>query len=99
VILALSQPAAESPYRLTVGVWAIGERVLTFRDFRSGAWKSRQDSGSQLAIVACFVVGFFASLGLRRLLPGPSPADPRDLVAAFERVDDRGDTQGVTAQA
>jgi protein-S-isoprenylcysteine O-methyltransferase Ste14 len=76
MVLSLSEPAAASPYWLTVGVWAIGERVLTFRDLRSGAWKSRQDAGSQRAIALCFVVGFFAALGFATLgvLGLPEPA-------------------------
>jgi len=76
MVLVLSEPAASSPFWLTVGLWAVGERVLTFRDFRSGAWKSRQDAGSQVAIAVCFAIGFFAALGLASVneLGLPEPA-------------------------
>jgi len=46
VTLVLSQPAAEIPFGVTAAVWVITERILSFRDLRSGAWKSRQDAGS-----------------------------------------------------
>jgi protein-S-isoprenylcysteine O-methyltransferase Ste14 len=64
VTLVLSQPAVEIPFGLTVAVWIIGERVLSFRDLRSGAWKSRQDAGSCLSFTAGIFVGFVAGLAL-----------------------------------
>ena len=64
VTLVLSQPAAEIPFGVTVAVWVIGERILSFRDLRSGAWKSRQDAGSFLSVTAGVFVGFLASLAL-----------------------------------
>ena len=64
VTLVLSQPAAEIPFGLTVVVWVVGERVLSFRDLRSGAWKSKQDAGSVIAVAAGIVVGFGAGLVL-----------------------------------
>lgn len=75
VIPAFEQPAAQISFWVTVGVWGIGERVLTFRDFRSGAWKGNQDAGSYLLIVAGVVAGLAAGLGLAAArvlsLPGP----------------------------
>jgi protein-S-isoprenylcysteine O-methyltransferase Ste14 len=75
VTLVLSQPAAEIPFGVTVVVWVVGERVLSFRDLRSGAWKSRQDAGSVIAVAAGIVVGFGAGLVLASCdalsLPGP----------------------------
>ena len=75
VTLVLSQPAAEIPFGLTVVVWVVGERVLSFRDLRSGAWKSKQDAGSVIAVAAGIVVGFGAGLVLASRdalsLPGP----------------------------
>ena len=75
VTLVLSQPAAEIPFGVTVLVWVVGERVLSFRDLRSGAWKSKQDAGSVIAVAAGIVVGFGAGLVLASRdalsLPGP----------------------------
>lgn len=48
MVLAYSQPASEIAFWVTAGAWGIGERILTFRDFRSGAWKATQDAGSYL---------------------------------------------------
>ena len=64
VILVLSQPAAEIPFGLTVAVWGIAERIQSFRDLRSGAWKSRQDSGSLLSVTVGILAGFLAGFGL-----------------------------------
>jgi protein-S-isoprenylcysteine O-methyltransferase Ste14 len=64
VTLVLSQPAAEIPFGVTAVVWVIGERILSFRDLRSGAGKSRQDAGSYLALTAAIVGGFGAGLAL-----------------------------------
>jgi protein-S-isoprenylcysteine O-methyltransferase Ste14 len=75
VTLVLSQPAAEILFGATAVVWVVGERVLSFRDLRSGAWKSKQDSGSVIAVAAGIVVGFGAGLVLASRdalsLPGP----------------------------
>lgn len=75
VTLVLSQPAAEILFGVTAAVWVIGERVLSFRDLRSGAWKSNQDAGSVIAVAAGIVVGFGAGLALASRdalsLPGP----------------------------
>jgi protein-S-isoprenylcysteine O-methyltransferase Ste14 len=62
VPLVLSQPVAEIPFGVTVAVWVIGERILSFRDLRSGAWKSRQDAGSYFSITAGIIAGFLAGL-------------------------------------
>ena len=62
--LVLSQPAAEIPFGVTAAVWVIGERILSFRDLRSGAWKSKQDAGSVIAVAAGIVAGFGAGLAL-----------------------------------
>ena len=62
--LAYSDLAAELPFWLTMGVWAIGERVLMFRDIRSGAWRSRQDRGSYLWLVLAIVAGFGVAIAL-----------------------------------
>ena len=73
--LVLSQPSAEIPFGLTVAVWVVGERILTFRDLRSGAWRSRQDAGSNLVVAAGIIAGFLAGIGLASndtlSLPGP----------------------------
>jgi hypothetical protein len=53
---AYSQPAAEIAFWVTAGAWSIGERILTFRDFRSGAWKARQDAGDMGGITGAFTV-------------------------------------------
>ena len=74
-LLVFSQPAAEIAYGATVGLWVIGERVLTFRDLRSGAWKGKQDAGSYLWITAGVVGGFVAGFALasRHVLSVPDP--------------------------
>ena len=64
MILVLSQPAAEIPFGVTVAVWVIGERIQSFRDLRSGAWRSRQDAGSYFAVTAGVFAGFLAGLAL-----------------------------------
>lgn len=56
--------ATEIPFWVTVGVWGIGERILTFRDFRSGAWKGKQDGGSYIWVVAGVFGGFAAGIAL-----------------------------------
>ena len=58
VTLVLSQPTAEIPFGVTAAVWVISERILSFRDVRSGAWKSRQDAGSYFSVTAGIVGGF-----------------------------------------
>lgn len=63
VTLVLSQPAAEIPFGVTVAVWVIGERIQSFRDLRSGAWRSRQDAGSYFSVTAGILAGFLAGLG------------------------------------
>jgi protein-S-isoprenylcysteine O-methyltransferase Ste14 len=76
VTLVLSQPGAEIAFGVTAAVWMIGERILSFRDLRSGAWKSRQDVGSYFAVTAGIVGGFAAGLvlALHQTLVLPSPA-------------------------
>jgi protein-S-isoprenylcysteine O-methyltransferase Ste14 len=76
VTLVLSQPAAEIPFGVTAAIWVIGERILSFRDLRSGAWRSRQDAGSYFALTAGIVGGFAAGLVLALLqtLSLPDPA-------------------------
>jgi protein-S-isoprenylcysteine O-methyltransferase Ste14 len=76
VTLVLSQPAAEIPFGVTAAVWMVGERILSFRDLRSGAWKSRQDAGSYFSVTAGIVGGFAAGLllALHQTLGLPSPA-------------------------
>ena len=59
-----TKTGAEVAYYGTFGLWVIGERVLTFRDLRSGAWKSKQDRWSLLWVVAGVVGGLLAGLGL-----------------------------------
>ena len=64
VTLVLTQPAAEIPFGVSVGVWAIAERIVSFRDLRSGAWKSKQDAGSVMAVAAGVIAGFIAAFAL-----------------------------------
>jgi hypothetical protein len=75
VTLVLSQPAAEIPFGVTAAVWIIGERILSLRDLRSGAWKSRQDAGSYLSVTGGIVGGFAAGLvlALHQTLGLPDP--------------------------
>ena len=75
VTLVLSQPAAEIPFGVTAVVWVIGERILSVRDLRSGAWKSRQDAGSYFSVTAGIVGGFAAGLvlALHQTLGLPDP--------------------------
>lgn len=62
--LVLSEPWAAIPFWTTVVVWGIGERLLSFRDLRSGAWKSRQDAGSVFAVAGGVIGGILAGVGL-----------------------------------
>ncbi|HEX4214558.1 MAG TPA: isoprenylcysteine carboxylmethyltransferase family protein [Candidatus Dormibacteraeota bacterium] len=73
--LVYAQRAAELPFWLTTGIWAIGERFLTFRDLRSGAWRSRQDRGSYLWLVLAVAAGFGAAIALSmwHALEPPAP--------------------------
>ena len=64
VPLVLSQFVPEILFGLTVAVWVVGERVLTVRDLRSGAWRSRQDAGSNILVTAGVLAGFIAGLVL-----------------------------------
>jgi protein-S-isoprenylcysteine O-methyltransferase Ste14 len=75
VTLVLSQPAAEIPFGVTAVVWVVGERILSFRDLRSGAWKSRQDAGSYFSVTVGIVGGFAAGLvlALDQTLVLPNP--------------------------
>ena len=75
VTLVLSQPGAEIAFGVTAAVWVIGERILSFRDLRSGAWKSRQDVGSYFAVTAGIVGGFAAGLvlAIQQTLVLPDP--------------------------
>ena len=85
--LVLSQPSAEVPWGVTVAIWVIGERILTFRDLRSGAWRSRQDRGSYFWVVAGVVSGFGIALLLAfrevLILPGSMIWLVLGLVAAW----------------
>jgi protein-S-isoprenylcysteine O-methyltransferase Ste14 len=74
-LLALSQPSGELLWGVTVAIWVVGERILTFRDLRSGAWRSRQDRGSYFVVVAGVVSGFGVALLLafREVLILPAP--------------------------
>jgi protein-S-isoprenylcysteine O-methyltransferase Ste14 len=76
VTLVLSQPAAEIPFGVTAAVWVLSERILSFRDLRSGAWKSRQDASSYFALTAAIVGGFGAGLllALHQTVSLPDPA-------------------------
>ena len=62
--LVLSQPAAEIAFWVTVGAWSVGERILTFRDIRSGARRGGQDAGSYFWVVAGVIGGFAAGIAL-----------------------------------
>jgi protein-S-isoprenylcysteine O-methyltransferase Ste14 len=64
VTLVLSQPAAQVLFGVTIVVWVIGERVLTVRDLRSGAWRSRQDAGSNIVVTVAVLAGFIACIVL-----------------------------------
>jgi protein-S-isoprenylcysteine O-methyltransferase Ste14 len=68
-------PAAQIAYGVTIVIWAVGERVLGFRDFRSGAWRSHQDRGSYYWILAAVAAGFGAAfvLASRHVLTLPDP--------------------------
>jgi protein-S-isoprenylcysteine O-methyltransferase Ste14 len=57
-------PVDPIPFWVTFGVWGVGERFLTFRDFRSGAWRAKQDAGSVFWVVAGIVAGFAAAFAL-----------------------------------
>ena len=73
--LALSVTAAEVAYWGTFGIWAVGERVLWFRDIRLKSWNSRQDRGSTLWVVGGAIAGILAGIALASrdvlTLPGP----------------------------
>ncbi len=73
--LVFSQTPAVVAFSVTVGVWMIGERVLTLRDFRTGAWRAKQDAGSYLWITAGVVAGFLAGVYFadRQVLSLPDP--------------------------
>ena len=73
--LVFSQPAAEILFGVTVGTWVIGERILTFLDLRSGAWRTRQDRGSYLWVTAGVTGGFGLAIALayRHALSLPGP--------------------------
>jgi protein-S-isoprenylcysteine O-methyltransferase Ste14 len=58
----VSPPSANLVWGVTVAIWVVGERILTFRDLRSGAWKSNQDRGSYFWVVAGVVLGFGLAL-------------------------------------
>jgi protein-S-isoprenylcysteine O-methyltransferase Ste14 len=69
--------SAEVWFWVTVGVWGVGERVLTFRrDLRAGAWRTRSDAGSYYWILAGVLGGFVAGFALAThgilSLPGPA---------------------------
>ncbi len=57
VSYVFSHPPAAVAFVATLAVWFLGERVLTIRDWRSGALKTKQDAGSTIWIVVCVVVG------------------------------------------
>jgi protein-S-isoprenylcysteine O-methyltransferase Ste14 len=71
----VSQPSGELAWGVTVAIWVVGERILTFRDLRSGAFRSRQDRGSYFWVVGSVVCGFGAALLLafREVLILPAP--------------------------
>jgi protein-S-isoprenylcysteine O-methyltransferase Ste14 len=73
--LFVSEPSVKLAWAVTVGIWVVGERILTFRDLRSGAWKSRQDRGSYFWVVTGVVGGFGVALLLayRGVLILPAP--------------------------
>jgi protein-S-isoprenylcysteine O-methyltransferase Ste14 len=60
----LSQPSSELAWGVTVAIWVVGERILTIRDLRSGAWRSGQDRGSYFWVVAGVACGFGVALVL-----------------------------------
>lgn len=62
--LVLHQRAALFPFFGTVVVWAVGERILTFRDFRARAWNLMQDRGSYLVVLVGIVAGFVGAVAL-----------------------------------
>jgi protein-S-isoprenylcysteine O-methyltransferase Ste14 len=61
---------------VTAAVWVIGERILSLRDLRSGAWKSKQDAGSFFSVTAGIFTGFLAGLAFAsgNTLSLPAPA-------------------------
>lgn len=73
--LVYSDRIAEIAFWSTVGIWAVGERVLSFRDIRSGAWRSGQDRGSLVVLVVAVIAGFLAAVTLpaRHVPPLPVP--------------------------
>jgi protein-S-isoprenylcysteine O-methyltransferase len=57
--------AAATAFWATVGVWGIGERVLTLhRDVRARAWRSRLDAGSYYWVLAGVFGGLAAGFSL-----------------------------------
>lgn len=68
-------PGTAAPYWVTLLVWVIGERVLTFRDLRSGAWRGGQDRGSFFWLLVTIVAGFGLAFlfAFRHALPLPDP--------------------------
>lgn len=46
--LVFSEPTSQAAFVVIVGARVIGEQVLTFRDLRSGAWRSGYDRMSYL---------------------------------------------------
>jgi protein-S-isoprenylcysteine O-methyltransferase Ste14 len=75
VTLVLTQPVPEILFGVTIALWVLGERILTIRDLRSGAWKSRQDAGSNILVTAGVLAGFIAGLVLatHEVLSLPDP--------------------------
>jgi protein-S-isoprenylcysteine O-methyltransferase Ste14 len=73
--LILSHPAAEIAFWVTVGLWAIGERILDIRTLVSGAWRAKQDRLSSLWITVGGIGGFVFAIVLAVLgalsLPAP----------------------------
>jgi protein-S-isoprenylcysteine O-methyltransferase Ste14 len=73
--LVLTHPAAEIAFWVTVGLWAIGERILDIRTLLSGAWRARQDRLSSLWITVGGIGGFVFAIVLAALgalsLPAP----------------------------
>lgn len=73
--LVLTQPAAEISFWVTVGLWAIGERILDVRTLLSEGWRNGQDRWSSLWITVGGVGGFVIAivLAVRDALSLPAP--------------------------
>lgn len=73
--LVSSPSAAAIPFWLTVVIWAAGERILSLRDLRSGAWRGKQDRGSYLWVAGGTIGGFGIAYALasRHVLSLPAP--------------------------